>query len=64
LPKKCTGKSEASDVPFAHGLLNQLAIIVGHCDLLKEELQNTKCVERLELIQTAARAIAEELKTY
>ena len=50
---------------FAHELINQLSLIVGHCELLKEDLpQNPKYLHRLSLIQDVARSMCKDLKNH
>lgn len=53
------------DFLVAHDLINKLSIIVGHCDLLKQELpENSTNTEHLHLIQDAAKSVVKELRKY
>lgn len=48
---------------FVHQLISQLSSIVGHCDLLKEDLpKDAKCESHLYAIQNTARSMVEALK--
>ncbi len=63
--KRNTGKDTKSDFLFAHNLINRLAVIVGHCDLLKEVLpEDPKHMEHVNRIKKNALSMAEELKNY
>jgi hypothetical protein len=47
---------------LAHSLINKLSIIVGRCDLLREEaLEESECYQSLMSIQEVARSMAEEI---
>jgi hypothetical protein len=47
---------------LAHDLINRLAVIVGHCDLLTEDNPaDSKCRKRLALIREIAYTAATEL---
>jgi hypothetical protein len=47
---------------FVHILANQLAVIIGHCDLLKERLKtDSRSTDRVDAIKAVAHSIAEEL---
>jgi hypothetical protein len=51
--------------PFVHDLVNQLAVIVGHCDLLSDNLkEGSQCSKRVSAIQEIAREIGNELNEY
>ncbi len=66
MPKKrSTGKDDKSDFLFAHNMINRLAVIVGHCDLLKELLvEDAKHMNHVDLIKKNALSMAEDLKDY
>jgi nitrogen-specific signal transduction histidine kinase len=65
MSKKRTEKDRKSDAPlFGHEIINQLSVIVGRCDLLKEDLQDTSHQKQIELIKDTAIAIADEIKQY
>jgi hypothetical protein len=51
---------------LAHDLVNQLAIIVGHCDLLLSEESKTVLprASRLRLIRDAAQGMAKDLSEH
>jgi hypothetical protein len=45
-----------------HTLANGLAVIIGHCDLLKEYLKtDSGCTERVDVIKAVAHSMAKEL---
>jgi hypothetical protein len=47
---------------LAHELVNQLSVIVGHCDLLEERTpEDSACLERLKAIRDVAKAMAQQL---
>jgi len=47
---------------LAHELINRLSIIVGNCDLLKEDLPgDSEAGKRLCLIKDVAKSMAEDL---
>ena len=51
--------------PFVLDLVNQLAVIVGHCDLLSDHLkEGSQCAKRVGAIQEIAREMAKELNEY
>jgi hypothetical protein len=51
--------------PLAHDLVNQLAVIVGHCDLLSAHLKaGSPSAKRVGSIQEIAREMAKELDEY
>jgi light-regulated signal transduction histidine kinase (bacteriophytochrome) len=65
VPKKQRDKSERSgSFVFAHDLINQLAVIVGHCDLLKEEVEDTNSIKHVDSIKRTAIQMADGLKEY
>jgi hypothetical protein len=46
-------------------LVNHLAVIVGHCDLLSDQLKaESQCARRVSAIQEIAQAMAKELNEY
>src|ERR1700684_201752 len=48
-----------------HDLVNKLAVIVGHCDLLSDHLTDgSQCAKRVSAVQEIAREIAKELNEY
>ncbi len=50
---------------LAHNLINRLAVIVGHCDLLTEDSPtDSKCHKRLALIREIAYTAATELSEH
>ena len=60
-------KSIQARVPalFVHDLVNKLAVIVGHCDLLSDHLKDgSQCAKRVSAVQEIAREIAKELNEY
>lgn len=51
--------------PLTHDLVNKLAVIVGHCDLLSDHLKaGSPSAKRVGAIQEIARGMAEELIEY
>jgi hypothetical protein len=51
--------------PLTDDLVNKLAVIVGHCDLLREHLKaGSASAKRVGSIQEIARGMAEELNEY
>jgi hypothetical protein len=60
-------KSIQARVPalFVHDLVNKLAVIVGHCDLVSDHLkEGSQCAKRVNEVQDIAREIAKELNEY
>jgi 2-phospho-L-lactate guanylyltransferase (CobY/MobA/RfbA family) len=50
---------------FVHDLVNQLAVIVGHCDLLSDDMkQGSQSAKRVVAIQEIGRGMAQELNEY
>lgn len=50
---------------FVHDLVNKLAVIVGHCDLLSDHLKDgSQCAKRVSAVQDIAREMAKELNEY
>jgi hypothetical protein len=50
---------------FVHDLVNQLTVIVGHCDLLSDDLkQGSQSATRVVAIQEIGRGMAKELNEY
>jgi nitrogen-specific signal transduction histidine kinase len=63
MKKANLGDSQSNNL--THELINRLSVIVGNCDLLKEELpEASKGGKRLRLIQDAAKTIADQLKKH
>lgn len=51
--------------PFVHDLVNKVAVIVGHCDLLSDSLKaDSPCAKRVSAIQEIAREMGKELNEY
>jgi hypothetical protein len=51
--------------PLVHDLVNKLAVIVGHCDLLGEHLKaGSPSAKRVSAIQEIARGMAKELNEH
>jgi hypothetical protein len=51
--------------PVTRDLANKLAVIVGHCDLLREHLKaGSRSAKRVDAIQEIARGMAKELNEY
>lgn len=60
-------KSIQARVPalFVHDLVNKLAVIVGHCDLVSDHLkEGSQCAKRVSAVQDIAREMAKELNEY
>ena len=52
-------------LPMLRDLVNKLAVIVGHCDLLSEDLKKgSQCAKRVGAIQEISRGMAKELNEY
>ncbi len=50
------------DCPLAHDLINKLAVIVGHCDLLVEQTpENSPLFKETLLVRDLAKAVGSEL---
>lgn len=50
---------------LAHDLLNKLTVVLGNCELLKEEApEDSACLKRLLLIRDVAASMAEDLKKH
>ena len=50
---------------FVHDLVNQLAVIVGHCDLVSDDLrQGSQSAKRVVAIQEIVRGMSQELNEY
>jgi hypothetical protein len=50
---------------FVHDLVNQLAVIVGHCGLLSDDLKKgSQSAKRVVAIQEIGREMAKELNEY
>ena len=61
MEKPKLGKYEPS-CNLAHGLVNKLSAIVGHCDLLKDQApEDSECQKRLAAIRSIAKNMADEL---
>ena len=64
MERPTTGCDEATNV-LLHDTINQLAVIVGNCDLLRAELQaGSESAKRLGLIHKAAMKMAERIEQY
>jgi hypothetical protein len=51
--------------PLTRDLVNELAVIVGHCDLLRGHLKaGSPSARRVDAIQEIARGMAKELNEY
>jgi len=60
-------KSIQARVPalFVHDLVNKLAVILGHCDLVSDHLkEGSQCAKRVSAVQEIAREMAKELNEY
>ena len=63
--KESSEERQSITDPFIHDLVNKLAVIVGHCDLLSEHLKGgSQCAKRVGAIQEIARDMGKELKEY
>jgi hypothetical protein len=52
-------------LPMLRDLVNKLAVIVGHCDLLSDGLKKgSQCAKRVNAIQETAQGMAKELNEY
>jgi hypothetical protein len=52
-------------LPMLCDLVNKLAVIVGHCDLLSDDLKKgSQCSKRVSAIQETAQGMAKELNEY
>jgi hypothetical protein len=52
-------------LPVVRDLVNKLAVISGHCDLLRDRLKaGSQCAERVGAIQEIARGMATGLNEY
>ena len=52
-------------LPMVRDLVNKLAVISGHCDLLRDRLNaGSQCAERVGAIQEIARGMAKGLNEY
>lgn len=50
------------DCPLAHDLINKLAVIVGHCDLLVEKTpESSPLFRQMVLVRDLAKAVGSEL---
>ena len=53
------------DLPMVRDLVNKLAVISGHCDLLRDRLKaGSQCAKRVGAIQEIARGMAKGLNEY
>jgi Mg2+ and Co2+ transporter CorA len=51
--------------PLAHDLINKLAVIVGHCDLMREDgKKHSQYAKRVDSIQNIAVEMAAQLHAY
>lgn len=55
------GKHQPS-CDLAHEVLNKLSIIVGSCDLMRDEVESVACLQRLQTIRRAALELADNLQ--
>jgi hypothetical protein len=52
-------------LPMVRDLVNKLAVISGHCDLLRDRLKaGSQCAKRVGAIQEIARGMAKGLNEY
>jgi hypothetical protein len=52
-------------LPSVRDLINQLAVIIGHCDLLSDHLPGgSECAQRVSAIQEIAQRLAREFNKY
>jgi hypothetical protein len=50
---------------FVHDLVNKLAVIIGHCDLLRPHLKaGSQCTKRVDMINAIARDMADGLNEH
>ena len=60
--EKSRGVGDELPRPFVHDLVNKLAVIVGHCELLSDHLEpGSHCAQRVGAIQELAQGMADEL---
>lgn len=53
---------DAPTCALAHGLINQLTVIIGFCDLVLEgTVKGPECSERLAMIRKVAAKMADDL---
>ena len=53
------------ELPMVRDLVNKLAVISGHCDLLTDRLKaGSECAKRVGAIQEIARGMAKGLNEY
>jgi hypothetical protein len=53
------------ELPMVRDLVNKLAVISGHCDLLRDRLKaGSQCAKRVAAIQEIARGMAKGLNEY
>jgi hypothetical protein len=63
--EKSSGVGHELTGPLVHDLVNKLAVIVGHCDLMSEHLKaGSPSAKRVGAIQEIARGMAKELNEY
>jgi hypothetical protein len=63
--EKSNGTSVVPVCPLAHSLLDQLTVILGHCELLLVTTSpDSESSKRLCLIREAAHSMGTELKDY
>lgn len=57
-------ETKSQHIPtFAHMLISKLSAIVGHCQLLKEELpRDSAGIDRVCLIEKVANSAVEEIR--
>jgi hypothetical protein len=64
MEKSVDGRLELT-LPMLRDLVNKLAVISGHCDLLGDDLkEGSQCAKRVGAIQEIARGMAKGLNEY
>jgi hypothetical protein len=51
-------------LPMVRDLVNSLAVIVGHCDLLRDEVKADSRSRRIRAVREIAQGMAKELNEY
>jgi hypothetical protein len=52
-------------LPMVRDMVNGLAVIVGHCDLLHDQIEaESQCARRIYAIREIAQGMAKELNLY
>jgi hypothetical protein len=53
------------ECPLAHTLINKLSAVVGHCDLLRQEIpEDSPLEDRIALVQGLAKSMAADLAEF